>query len=65
MKKSWVCLVALFGLSLILVPMIVFADTVNVTLTGVEGANNGSYFIAPYYLSINGAAPVDVGDIQN
>jgi hypothetical protein len=39
--------------------MVVFADPVNVTLTGVEGASNGTYAISPYYLSINGAAPID------
>ena len=59
MKKFRLCLLAVFAISFILLPMVAFADTMNVTLTGVEGANNGRYYIAPYYLSINGAASVD------
>ena len=62
MKKFQVCLLALFVLSFILLPVVVFADTVNVTLTGAGGPNrdnDGAYYIAPYSLSINGAAAVN------
>ena len=61
----------MFVLSFILVPVVVFADTiVDVTLTvagdvtvavtaGPNRDNNRTYYIAPYSLSINGAAPVN------
>lgn len=34
------------------------AAPVNVKLTGVGGANQGGVYVAPYYLSINGGAPI-------
>lgn len=36
------------------------ANTVNIKLTGVGGANQGGVYVAPYYLSIDGHKPVPV-----
>jgi len=56
MKKFRLCLLTLFGLSFILLPIVVFAD--NVTLSGLS-ASDGSYYIAPYNLTISGVGNVD------
>lgn len=60
MKNFRVCLLALFGLSFILLPIVVLADPVpvNVTLTGLS-ANDGTYYIAPYTLTISGVGTVN------
>ena len=56
MKKIRVCLLGLFVLSFILLPVVAFADTV--TLSGLS-ANDGAYYIAPYTLTISGVGKVD------
>ncbi|MGA2956297.1 MAG: PEP-CTERM sorting domain-containing protein [Thermodesulfobacteriota bacterium] len=55
MKKVWICLLMVVVLSFLTVPS--FADTVDVTFTGVTSGNvsdNGLYYISPYYLTVNG-----------
>jgi hypothetical protein len=56
MKRFLICILAL--VSLFLLPMAAPADQVDVTLTGVGGVNNGQYYIAPYYLTVNGISNV-------
>lgn len=55
MKKVCICLLMVVVLSLFAAPS--FADTVNVTFTGITSGNvssDGLYYISPYYLTVNG-----------
>jgi len=64
MKKLWGSFLAMFLLSFIALPLAAFADPVTVDLVGVEGANNGLYYISPYYLSVNGGTKVGASCID-
>ncbi|MGA3012352.1 MAG: PEP-CTERM sorting domain-containing protein [Terracidiphilus sp.] len=64
MKKFWVCTILPIGVFCALLsfsPLKASADTIGSTvtlqLTGVQGTNDGHYYVYPYYLSVNGASP--------
>jgi len=48
--------VALLTLGMAFATATSYADTVSMTFTGTSGASNGSYYIYPYYFSINGSS---------
>lgn len=51
-----IALIILFVSSIAAIPAT--ADTTNVTLTGIGGANQGGVYVAPYFLSLNGGTNI-------
>ena len=64
MKKFWVCTMLPIGVFCTLLsfsPLKANADaigsTVNLQYIGAQGANDGHFYVYPYYVTVNGASP--------